>query len=294
MAYVSRNLTFSTPYRARPFGYALSVGFAGFQCTRSGTLAELGESGVFINVEVNRLESASLLMPQEAPSTQTLSGEVKFNAASSDDGQYTLGGKRVFLVPAAAGTHRGSDHYVRHQYAAPGSPPDWQWFVIRKPGVPLFIPVTRGDYAQQFRRELERFTALEGENQREWARQSGDNSAAAQAADFARSQAAYMRALDDYINTAGDAELARPVFEPLMFIPRDPDNPAVQFREGDRVMAVLNPAYMNASLPAHVPQFIVVQLSAQASRFPWESALRERVMDGLDFDAMVALLGTKR
>ena len=76
-----------------------------------------------------------------------------------------------------------------------------------------------------------------------------------------------------------------------MFIPRDPDNPAVQFRDGDRVMAVLNPAYMDPAPPAHVPQFIVIRLSARADRFPWEKNLRDRMSSGLDFDALRGLLG---
>jgi len=289
--YFDRDLTFSTPSRGVPFGYALYVAFDGFFCTPAGKLAEMGESGVFINVDVNRFESAGLLTTVAAREIHTLKGKFTINAAGDEDGQYTIGGKRVFSIPAAAGEDRGVDYYAKNEYSRTGDPPDWQWFVARKPGVPLFIPVTRREYAQQFRSELDTFTARESEMHREMARQSGDDSGAAQRAAFVRSQAAYLRAVDDYLKNAGERELARPVFEHLMFMPRDPDNPAVQFRDGDRVMALLNPAYMDPASPAHVPQFIVVQLSARAGRYPWEKDLRDRISAGLDFDALKGLLG---
>lgn len=290
-AYHDRNLTFSSPSRGVPFGYSLSVAFSGFKCTPAGKLAELGESGVFINVDVNRFESAGLLMKASARTMRTVKGEVAINAAGDEDGQYTIGGRRVFLIPATAGEPRGVDYYAMNEYSRTGDPPDWQWFVVRKPGVPLVVPVTRREYAQQFRNELETFTARELESRQEWARQSGDTSAASHDAAFARSQAAYLRAVDDYLNNAGERELARPVSEHLMFIPSDPDNPAVRFRDDDRVMAVLNPAYMDPALPAHVPQFIVIQLSARAGRYPWEKDLRARISSGLDVDALRGLLG---
>jgi hypothetical protein len=75
-----------------------------------------------------------------------------------------------------------------------------------------------------------------------------------------------------------------------MFMPRDPENPAVQFRDGDRVMACLNPAYMDPARTAHVPQFIVIQLSARAARYPWEKDLRDRISAGLDFEALKGLI----
>ena len=142
-AYFDRDLTFSTPSRGVPFGYALSVAFDGFFCTPAGKLAEMGESGIFINVDVNRFESAGLLMKAAAPTMSTLKGELTFNAAGDEDGQYTLAGKRVFLMPVTAGEHRGVDYYAKHEYSRTGNPPDWQWFVVRKPGVPLVVPVTR-------------------------------------------------------------------------------------------------------------------------------------------------------
>lgn len=291
MAYFNKNLTFSTPYRARPFGYSLYMGFAGFQCTSAGTLAELGESGVFINVDVNSLEGAGFLMPVAAPSMQTPAGEVQVNAAGTDEGQYTIGGRRVFLMPADAGTHRGVDHYTRREYGGNDEPPDWQWFVVRRPDVPVVIPVTRREYVQQFRRELESFTSSELAVQRAWARQTGDESVRAHAEAFARSQAAYLQAVDEYLQRATEEELARPVHELLMFFPRDPDHPGVDFREGDRVMAWLNPAYLDPTLPHHVPQLIVIRLSARAGRYPWEAHLRDRFSNGLDFDTLRALVG---
>lgn len=236
MAYFTKDLTFSTPYRDRPFGYSLSVGFAGFWCTQAGTLAELGESGVFINVDVNNVERAGLLMSQQAPSMQALKGEMSFNAAGDADGQYTIDGKRIFLVPPDTGEHRGVEHFVKHEYAGRAEPPDRQWFVVRRPDVPLVIAVTRREYVQQFRGELELYTTRELERRREWTSQSGDANAASHDAAFGQSQAAYRRAVDEY----------------------------------------LNPAYMDPKLPRHVPQFIVIQLSARAGRYPWETSTCSR------------------
>jgi hypothetical protein len=290
-AYFDRDLTFSTPSRGVPFGYALSVAFGGFQCTPAGKLAELGESGVFINVDVNSVGSAGLVTTVAAREINTLKGTVTLNAASDEDSQYTIGGKRAFLIPATAGEHRGVDYYAKNEYSRTGDPPDWQWFVVRKPGVPLLIPVTRREYVQQFRSELATFNAREFEVLRDSARQSGETNMPPQLAAFERSQAAYLRAVDDYLKNAGERELARPVSEHLMFMPRDPDNPSVQCRDGDRVMAFLNPAYMDPARPAHVPQFIVIQLSARAARYPWEKDLRDRISAGLDVDALRGLLG---
>jgi hypothetical protein len=290
-AYFDRDLTFSTPSRGVPFGYALSLAFSGFYCTSAGRLAEYGESGVFVNVEVNRFESAGLLVAASAPSMSTSAGQHRFNPADGEDTQYTIGGRRIFLMPTTSGTHRGADYYAKHEYATDRDPPDWQWFVIRKPDVPLLLPVTRREYVQQFRSELQDYTEREIANRLEWARQSGDNTVVAQVPVFARGQAAYLQAVDDYLARADAAELARPVSAPLMFLARDPDNPAVQFRDGARIMATLNPAYLDTRVPAHVPRFIVIQLSARATRHPYEANLRERIAAGLDIDALKALLG---
>lgn len=290
-AYYDRDVTFSTSDRGVPFGYSLSIAFGGFYCVRSETLHEYTESGVFINVEVNRFSSASLVMPVTAPSVSTREGDRRLNAVDADDPQYTIGGRRVFVIPAAHGSHRGVDYYSANRYSRDADPPDWQWFVIRKPDVPLLIPVTRREYVPQFRRELTEYTEQEIANLVHRARVEGDPSAATFLPVFARGQAAYLQAIDDYLATAGDAELARPVSEPLMLLPRDSDRPRVEFRDGDRVMAVINPAYLDTTRPHHVPQFIVVQLSARATRYPWESALRERFATALDFDALRAMLG---
>lgn len=289
-AYFDRDLTFSTPERGRPFGYALSLAFSGFYCTAAGRIAEYGESGVFVNVEVNRFESAGLLIAASAPSMNTVDGEHRFNAADADADQYTIAGQRVFLMPKSSGTLRGVDHYTKNEYSRNDDPPDWQWFVIRKADVPLLLPVTRREYVQQFRSELQDYTEREIAKLLQAAR-SGDNSASAYVPVLARGQAAYLQAVDDYLAQADAAELARPVSEPLMFLARDPDNPSLRFADGDRIMATLNPAYMDPSLPAHVPQFIVIQLSARATRHPYEANLRERVMTGLDVDALRGMLG---
>jgi len=285
-----RNVTFSTSDRGVPLGDALSIAFGSFYCIRSATLDEHSESGVFINVDVNGIGASALARVTGAPSMSTADGTHYFNAADSGNSQYTIGGRRVFRIPTVQGSHRGVDYYADNEYTRDDDPPDWQWFVLRKPDAPLFIPVTRRDYLQQFRRELEEYTEREIAGLMRRVRVEGDPSASSYLPVFARGQAAYRHAVDEYRARAGEVELSKPVSEHLMQMPRDPDDPRVEFRDGDRIMAVINPAYLDTTLPHHVPQFIVVQLSARAQRYPWEAALRERFARPFDFDAMRALL----
>lgn len=172
MAYFAKSVTFSSPYPGLPFGYSLYVGHSGFFCTASNTLAETGESGVGINVDVNRFGTAVLLSPVDAPSMNTSGGELRFNA--DELGQYLINGRRVYRIPAIAGQHRGVDYYTNQRYyTRPGDPPYQQWFVVRKPDLPLFTYVTRREYVEQFRNELKTFTARQIENDREFARLFG-------------------------------------------------------------------------------------------------------------------------
>lgn len=289
VAYFDRDLHFSHPYPGLPFGYSLDVGHSRFGCTGTNALVEGGETGVFIAVDVNTFRTAFLLSPVTAPTLSTFNGEVALHA--DEGGQYLLGGRRVYRIPVIAGEHRGVDRYTNQRHTGPGEPPWEQWFVIRRPDAPLFRYVTRREYAQQFRGELETSMARQIEAEREVGRLTGSSSAEAEAA-VARITGAYLRAVDEYLRSAGEAELERPVHEFLSFFPRDPDNPRVEFADGDFALVHLDPDYMDARLPHHIPQFIVIRLGARGTpdAQAWERSFRERITEGLDFEGLKALI----
>lgn len=289
MAYLDRHLSFSSPDEALPRGYHLSVGFGGFYCIAAGTLHEYTESGVYLLVDVNSFDTTSLLVPVGAPEVRTLKGSRRL--FTGEDGAYRVQGRRVYRIPAAAGTHRGVDHYTRHAYTREGATPDRQWFVVRKPGVPLFIPLTRRAYVAQFRDELQ--ATMEGEIAilREVARQPGHPGNHDHEASYTRVMTAYLAAVDRYLAQSTEDELNRPVHDKLPFFPADTDQPTLRFDTGDRIMVTLNPAAFDPKLPGHVPQFIIVHLAAGHSRQLYERRVRDRITDGLDFAALQALIG---
>lgn len=273
VAYFAKQLHFSSPYLGLPFGYDLYVGHTGFFCTASHRLAESTESGVAINVDVNSFRSTGLLARVDSPSVPTAKGEIRLN--DDGHGQYMVSRRRVYRIPVFAGQHRGVEYYTnRRHLSRPGEPPYEQWFVVRKPGAPMFRYVTRREYADQFRQEL-------------------STTAAAQEPSTRRISDDYLLAVERYLRDSDEQELSRPVSEPLPFFPRDPDKPEVVFTEGDFAMVYLNLDFMDPGLPRHVPQFVAIRLSArgQPGTAAWELRFRERISDGLDFQALRNLIG---
>lgn len=290
IAYFTKHLLFSTPYREWPFGYSLYVGHTGYYCTASNKLVESGESGVFLNLDVNSFDTASLIARVDAPEMRTATAPLKFNA--DDDGGYRIGGRAVYRIPGVADRYQDVDRYTKSSTPGRAESPSDQWFVVRKDDAPLFAYVTRKQYLQQFRAELETFKARQIESDRAWAKASGTDNADWQAR-LAKGMDSYVRAVDAYLETSTEADLAQPVSEPLPHLPVDLDNPQVRFRDGEHRIAFLNQDYLNKKQPLHVPQFIVIRLTIREMANPpaWERRFRDQIQTGLDFAALKALLG---
>lgn len=291
IAYFSKHLLFSTPDPEWPFGYSLYVGHTGFYCTASGKLVESTESGVFLNLDVNSFDTASLIAPVDAPQFNTPNGSAKLN--SGPEGGYLIGGRVVYRIPSLAESFRGVDRYSKTPMQGRGAQPAHQWFVVRNGDTPLFTPITRAQYLAQFRRELETYKARQIEMDLDWARQSGTNNAE-WITKFSSAMDAYMLAVDSYLNNSPSPELARPMSGKLPLLPIDMDNPRLTFSEEDSFLVHLNQGYLDKARPLHVPQFFVIRLSIRDMRGPqppWERRFRDQIQAGLDFNALKALLG---
>ncbi len=285
---VYRNLTFTSPEPQRVFGYRLTVGHTHFYCTMANAVVEGVETGTFINVDVNSF--GTLVSRVGAPEINTFGGDLKLHG--DELGNYLIDGKPVYHLPIIAGEHRGVDYYTNHRYSKPGEIPAEEWVLFRRSDVPPFTYVTRGEYIRQFRDELATYKVRQIEGDREFAKLSGDTDAPERIAAFERTMDAYLKAIDDYLADESEDELNRPVSELLSLFPRDPDQPEITFREGDFHLVYLNPDHLDPTLPHHVPQFIVLQLGVRGAdtRFPYRRQFRERIMNGLDFEAMRALI----
>ncbi len=253
-------------------------------------MEESSESGGFLSLDVNSFDTASLIARVDAPEMQTSTVPHKFNA--DDEGGYRIGGPAVYRVPGLFDRYKNVDRYRKSSLPnRPESPSD-QWFVIRKDNPPLFTYVTRKEYVQQFRRELETFKSQQLESDRAWAKQSGTDNAA-WLAKFAKGMDAYMRAVDEYLKGAGAEELARPDSSLLPHLPIDPDDPQLRFRESDDHFVYVNQGYLDRKQPHHIPRFIVIRLTIRGMANPpaWEKRFRDQLQTGLDFGAFKALLG---
>lgn len=289
MAYFAKYLLFSTPNRELPFGYSLYVGHTNFYCSSANRLVEGGESGVFVNVDVNSFSTAGLLSNATAPYVSTSGGNLTFNA--DEDGNYRVAGRRVYLVPRVHERGKGADRYARASMANRGGAPTEQFVVVRREDRPLFTYVTRREYLQQFRGELEAYKSRETEAHRANAGRPGASSAEWQER-FARGMDAYIASVDAYLKDSPDAELARPVSKLPTHFPIDLDSPRVKLEEGDHHLAYLNPDYRDKALPHHVPQFIVLRWSIKDTPTPaaWEKRFREHISGRLDLAALRTLL----
>lgn len=289
MAYFEKHLLFSAPDRDLPFGYSLYVGHTGFRCTSANRLVESVESGVSVTIHVN--EFSTLLSKLTAPSVSTSGGELTFNA--DEDGNYRVGGRPVYLIPSVHERHEGADRYATASRANRGGAPTEQFLVVRREDRPIVTYVTRRDYLQQFRRELEVYTSREIEGSRATAGLPGASTADWQAS-FVRGMGAYVAAVDAYLRNAPADDLARPVTGLLTHFPIDLENPRLKFAEGDYHLAYLNPDHRDRTLPHHVPQFIVVRWTIKDTTTPatWEMRFRDHISDRLDVAALRALIRT--
>jgi hypothetical protein len=283
VAYFTKYPLFSSPDRELPFGYSLYVGHSGFSCTSSNRLVESSESGVFLNLDVNSFSTTNLLSIVTAPEINTTARSRKLNA--DDEGNYQIGGRLVYRVPAIHDRLHQADRYARTSRANRGGAPTEQFIVLRKYESPLFTYVTRRDYLQQFRAELLTYKQQQMEIDRassakpEWQ------------AKFARGMDAYLQAVDAYLRSAPAAELDRPVSELLTYFPIDIDNPKVEFRDGDFHLVRFNSDYLDKKLPLHIPQFIVLRWSIKDTPQPaaWERRFREHFSAKLDLAATRSL-----
>lgn len=289
MAYFDKSFTFSSPDRELPFGYSLYVGHSGFSCTSANRLVESVESGVFINVDVNTFLNTSMLSIVTAPEISTSAGSVKLNA--DEEGNYRIGGRIAYRVPAVATRSADADRYSITSRADRGGAPTEQYIVLRKNETPLFTYITRREYLQQFRGELETYKSREMEGARANAGTPGASNPEWQAR-FAKGMDAYLRSVDAYLRSAPEAELSRPVSELLSHFPIDLDNPQVRFRQDDFHLVHFNHTYLDKKLPLHIPQFIVIRWSVKDTpKSPaWEANFREHISNRLDFAAIRALL----
>ena len=290
MAYFTKYLTFSTPYRQMSFGYSLYVGHTGFYCTSANRVVESGESGVFINVDVNSFSTSSLISAVTAPTISTSGGPLTPNA--DENGDYRIGGQPVYQIPSVSRPYKGADHFAKASMTRSGQPPAEQYFVFRKRDMPLFSYVTRRDYLKQFRGELEAYKSRELEAGRANAGRPGA-STSEWLAKFSRGMDAYIKSVDAYLTNQPEAELSRPVSELLPHFPIDLENPELKLRDGDRHLIYLNQAYLDKKQPYHIPQFIVIRLSIRemANSPAWEKRFQSQVSGQLDFAAISALLG---
>ena len=122
MAYFTKPLLFFPPDRELPFGYSLYVGHSGFSCTSSNRLVESSENGVFLNLNLLSIVTAS--------ETNTTARSRKLNA--DDEGNYQIGGRLVYRVPAIHDRLHQADRYARTSRANRGGAPTEQFIVLRK------------------------------------------------------------------------------------------------------------------------------------------------------------------
>jgi hypothetical protein len=284
---------FANFHRDLPFGYFLRVGFFNFSC-EGNTPKEIDSTNVWLTVEVNSLTNSRFLSVVSPPQAGPSDSDERFNA--DEDGNYTVAGKTVYAIPHVKDERRGVEYFAAEDYGEERGGPGIQYFIIRKDGIPLFLPVSRRDYLLQFRQELAGYRQAELNRLNNWqAAVPEDQSIKIHMANFNDAMGRYAEAVAAYLANAPKQEMDQPVWDLLPLLPADTVNPRVEFtNHGKRQMAYFNGAYMNSKLRGDMPQFMVVELRAEGKtadpRFRWRWDLREKFSGGMDFQALGKLI----
>jgi len=285
-------LDFSNVDDYLPFGYRLYIGHPGFVCTVGDKITETYETGVYLVFHVNNYNAFAF--PITAPEVSGTKHRIGVMKDSESD--YSINGQRVFLIHENFVSSNGwRDHYTEENYA--GREPRQQWFVIRKENVPLFRYVTRREYLMQYREEIKTYRDLyirhiENEYKKypEILREEYER-----LGEFKGRTENAIRLVNDYLMNKSEEELTKPVSELIhhSYIIYA-DEPELKFREGRFHMVFLNEEYLDEKLSHHIPQFVIVELSAPAhdktGPDSWKYNFRKKMMEGLDFTSIYNML----
>jgi len=288
----TKHLDFSNVDDYLPFGHKLYIGHPGFVCTVGDKLTETFETGVYLVFHINNY--APFVFPvnaPEVPGTEQLIG-----AIDESDIFYGINGKRVFLIHENFVSSNGwMDHYTEKIYR--DEIPRQQWYNIRRENTPLFSYVTRKEYLKQFREEIKTYTDIymrhvedEYKKYPESFKQTYEG-----LDDYRKRVQNGIRLVDEYLLNKSEDELGKPLselihFEFLLYS----EDTELKFREDRFHLAFFNEEYLDKKLPLHIPQFIIVELSAPAhdktGKDSWKYNFRKKMMDGLDFTSIHNML----
>lgn len=288
----TRYLDFSSAYSYMPIGYRLYIGHPGFICSNTNKIALTYETGVYLNIAINNFENfASHVTAQQVAGTNKYIGSVK-----NSESDYGINGKRVFLIPGDFINSNGwKDHYSEKLYS--GEEPAEQWFIIHREKEPLFNFVTRREYMTQFREEIREYRDvyirhIESEYKKY---PESYKSVYDDLGNYKTKSDHAIKRVDDYLKSKSEEDLNKPVSNPFnfeMFI--HSDDMEIKFREDRFYMAYFNDAYLDKKLPLHIPQFMIVQLSAtshdKTGKNVWKYNFRQKMMGSLDFKAMYNMM----
>lgn len=281
----SKYLDFSNVSDYLPFGYRLYIGHPGFVCTVGDKVTETYETGVYLSFQINNYEPfVSPITAREVFGTDYRIGVVK-----GSESDYGINGQRVFLIHENFVSSNGwMDHYTEEIYG--GKEPRQQWFVIRKENVPLFRYVTRKEYLTQFREELYTYRDIYIESIEEGYKKFPESYSRVyeSLAEFKIQTENAVKRVDNYLRNSSEEELTKRVSELFFhgnFIMEN--EPEINFRKDRFHMVFVNEEYMDKKLPYHIPQFVIVELSAPAQdktgSYAWKYNFRQKMMEGLDF-----------
>jgi len=285
-------LDFSNVNDYMPFGYRLYIGHPGFVCTVGDKITETYETGVYLVFHVNKYNAFAF--PVTAPEVSGTRQRVGVMPGSESD--YSINGQRVFLIHENFVSSNGwMDHYTEKIYG--DEEPRQQWFIIRKENVPLFSYVTRREYLTQFREEIKTYRDayiqhIQNEYKKypEFLKEEYER-----LDDYKRRAENAIRLVDDYLKNKSEEELTRPVSELFHHVSVIyTDEPELKFREDRFHLAFVNEEYLDKKLPHHIPQFVIVELSALAhdktGSSAWKYNFRKKMMEGLDFTSIYNML----
>jgi hypothetical protein len=290
-AYFSRHLDFSKPNAYQPFGYRLYIGHPGFVCTVGDKITETVETGVGLEFNVNSYDAFA--SPINAPE---VSGTGQLIGAINESGMYGINGKMVFLIHENFVSSNGwMDHYTEKIYR--DEIPRQQWYIIRRENTPLFTYVTRKEYLTQFQEDIKNYRDIYIRSIEDGFKKYPDSYRQTYDGldDYRKRVQNAIRLVDDYLLNKSEEDLRKPLSE-LIHVERllYSGDTELKFREDRFHLAFFNEKYLDKKLPLHIPQFIIVKLSAPAhdksGPHAWKYNFRRKMMEGLNFEAIHNML----
>jgi hypothetical protein len=258
----TKHLDFSNVDDYLPFGHKLYIGHPGFVCTVGDKVTETFETGVYLVFHINNY--APFVFPvnaPEVPGTEQLIG-----AIDESDIFYGINGKRVFLIHENFVSSNGwMDHYTEKIYR--DEIPRQQWYIIRRENTPLFSYVTRKEYLKQFREEIKTYTDIYMRHVKDEYKKYPESFKQTYEGldDYRKRVQKAIRLVDEYLLNKSEDELGKPLSELIHFeVLLYSEDTELKFREDRFHMAFFNEEYLDKKLPLHIPQFIIVELSAPA------------------------------